>query len=160
MPPRVIAIWPREIEPEAASPEMMPSSTHPTASLAMPAARLICPKFRRSSPSSERIFATTGNDEMLNAVAMNSANTTCCDGSGMKRSGSAKPTASPPRNGTTRLPTATAAAARRKRLMRARSVSKPVTTNRSAAPTQLTDTIAAPCMSSFGRNQWKPEGHS
>ncbi len=91
---------------------------------------------------------------------MNSANTGRVDPCPKNSSGRAKPTASPPAKGTTRLPVPTSAAARPKRRISWRSVSKPVTTSSSATPIHPTATMAAPDIGSSGRNQWNPLGQT
>ncbi len=160
-PPIDLVRKPIEIEPFSASPAMMPSSTQPTTSLAMPAASVICPKFRRSMLSSDRILPITASDEMLIAVAMNNTNTSRPGPrSPRKRSGMATPTPRPTAKGNSRLPAATDVAARRNRRIRLRSVSKPVTISSRSTPIHPTASRAPFSSRSSGRNHSNPDGHT
>jgi hypothetical protein len=110
--------------PPAATPERTARMSQPTASLAMAAASVICPKLRRSRPRSLRIFPTTGSADTDRARAKNIAKT---QGGGSaspeNRSARAKPSAPVAAIGSRSDPAATARATLRKRAMMPRSVS-------------------------------------
>ncbi len=126
----------------------------------MPAAIVSWPKLRRVRPSSLRIFAMTGSDEMLSAVARNSANTVRCPSSPRNCPGSRYAVPRPNANGTTTLPAETSTAARPSCRMSPRSVSNPVSASSMRMPTQPITSSIAELAASGGNSQCAPSGHS
>ena len=155
-PPTVRTMPEAETSPDVAKPVKTASMIHPTTSLAMPAATVIWPKSRRIKPSSLRILAITASAETARAAATNRAKTVRSLSGPMNDSGRTPPTTRPPINGTTRLKPVTSAAARPRRRIRPRSVSKPAVTSRNATPSQLTAKSAPELISCSGRNHSKP----
>ena len=74
-PITVRSVPPTDTSPAVAKPAKTASITHPTTSLAMPAATVIWPKSRLISPSSDRIRAITAKADTDSAAATNRANT-------------------------------------------------------------------------------------
>jgi hypothetical protein len=97
---------------------------------------------------------------MLRATVMKSANVSRCPSSPMNSSGRIHPSPNPKTSGTTRLPAATNTDERPSEARSLRSVSKPVTTSRKAAPIQETARRSPLCTGSAGKSQAYTSGAS
>src|SRR4051794_129076 len=145
------------VRPSAA---MTPSASQPIRSLTMPTAMVTWPKLRRMKPSSSRIFAITGSDEIDSATAMKRTNAVEVPWPPRKSCGITRPVPRPTRNGSASPPMATAVAGRPSLRTIFRSVSKPVRTSRNATPTQPSALIGAAPSLPCGTNTCAAPGHS
>src|SRR4051794_10693467 len=145
------------VRPSAA---MTPSASQPIRSLTMPTAMVTWPKLRRMKPSSSRIFAITGSDEIDSATAMKRTNAVEVPWPPRKSCGITRPVPRPTTNGSASPPMATAVAGRPSLRTIFRSVSKPVRTSRNATPPQPIALIGAAPSLSCGTNTCAAPGHS